>query len=214
MEKTTSREIERRLLDQRIEALERETRNLKLFGFFAVLLFGALAVVVAYEMRPKMLIMAEEFRLVGSDGRTRAWMTIDSNGPELRMFDENQRPRITLRVTDGSGGSLVLRDEAQRDRLALKVDHEGPTVSLNDQDSRPRAMFRFNLNRPALTFLDEANRKRSEMFLDRDGPGIVLHAENGKATLSLFQLQGERIRGPVMLMQDDVSGAVLYSAPR
>ena len=88
-------------------------------------------------------IRANEFILEDADGKRRAWLGVDKDGPGLHLLDENGKPRAVLTVTkDGPG--LNLYDEKGNGRAALGVLKDGAALALFDEKGKGRTTLGVN----------------------------------------------------------------------
>ena len=128
-------------VEERIENLEwglakskRQNRRLVVAG--AVLLAGATFFLAAWA-RP-VDVRARSFILVDQDGRTRAQLVIEKEGPKLVLGDENGNIRAGLNAnTEGTG--LFLFDENGKTRVMLGATSDGPGLFLDDENGKTRA---------------------------------------------------------------------------
>src|SRR5947209_2565700 len=105
-------------------------------GALASFLFlgGPVEPVVVQEpmnQSPK-VIDAEEFHLVDSQGKPRAFLALSPDGePYLTLLDRNDTRRVWLGLSEPSG--LAVKDVDGKTRLALSLDATGkPSLVLQD----------------------------------------------------------------------------------
>jgi len=127
-----------------------------LAGAFMVLGFCALAWVVTGTTGK--VIFANAFILEDANGKVRAMLAMQQNGPGLALTDENGMSRVAL-VVDKDGPGLALADANSRDRVYLQVLKDG---------------------RAGLGLLNENGTVRATLLLTTDGPMLALLDENGK----------------------------------
>ncbi|MCE9590341.1 MAG: hypothetical protein K8S99_07440 [Planctomycetes bacterium] len=205
----TARDIERRLLEKRVETLERRHNRLLVLLALIVLAFGGVIGWGWSELRPKPIIGAEEFRLIDSAGSARAWLSLRDDTPELVLFDKDKTQRIVMSVSRKDGPFLRFNDEASKKRISMSVDRDGPVIGLSDEAEVSRALFRLTPDRPSVAFNDAAGKQRADLYVDTRGAGLVFTTDAGKTLLEIDGLRS----GPQILMKDE-QGNFLWTAPR
>lgn len=93
---------------ERLGKLERQNRRLKYAGIVTIIAFGAL-VIISQTTYKRRVIRAEEFQLVDSSGKMMGRMHVDSNDPQLELFNQHGVSVVALYVYDkGNTGQLML----------------------------------------------------------------------------------------------------------
>src|SRR4051812_19476379 len=83
------------------------------------------------------VIRAEQFEVLGTDGKVRAVLTgKDDEGPTLRLLDTDGEDRVVLSLRPTEEAVLAFRDKGQKARLSLTLLKEGPRVDLWDPDGK------------------------------------------------------------------------------
>jgi hypothetical protein len=169
-----------------LEKLERELTAAKRRNrWLAVVLLtiGATALAVAALSAPSIPtalaqaggpvneVRASRFVLVDENGKIRAKLFVNKNGPVLDMLDENGKSRIGL-TTNEDGPWLGLFDEDGKLRARLGVTKVGPWLGLFDEDGKTRAELFVNNN---VWGPDEFDR-----FDGRRRFGLNLHSVSGR----------------------------------
>jgi hypothetical protein len=100
------------------------------------------------------IVIAEEFRLVARDGKTRAQLMLwDGHRPMLLLGDDHCPARVTIGLSEQDGH---------------------PTLIFNDQDCRHRpSLDLIPDGLPELTFRDEADVPRARLHLLKDGSPVL-----------------------------------------
>jgi len=184
-------------LTQRLDRLERENRRLKVAG--AVLVLALVAVGAMGQMIPRAVskvVEAERFVLrdttgkglaiLGTDasgilalsladqtGKIRAGLVVTPDGmPVLSLYDQNGKPRAGLGVlADGTPG-LALHDQNGKERLLLNVTTNGPSLILQDENSKARAVLGQTVLEVKATGTVEQRPASSLVLFDKDGKVI------------------------------------------
>ena len=97
--------------EERIDKLERELENMK------------------RVMRTRTFIIEDE------NGKPRAELGVDKDGPRLMLMDENGNHRVELGV-DKDGSGLSLSDENGNIRAGIVVSKDGPGLALLDDEGK------------------------------------------------------------------------------
>lgn len=208
----TARDIERRLMEKRVDSLERMNRRLVAGMILIVVAFAAVLAWGWNELRPKRIISAEEFRVLDRAGRARAWLTLnaDNDNAELAIFDgKSESPRLLMGAPGQKGPYMHIKDTEGKTRLSLSVDESGPRIGLADPEDKERLSVRLATGRPALVMNDPEGKQRAELFLDGGGPGLSFGFGKDANVLEMYGLRS----GPVILMKDD-QGNHLWAAPK
>ncbi len=150
----------------------------------------------------------------------------------LTLTDQNGTPRATLTLLGETGSGLALFDERQRMRATLSVSDENPVLHLiasgdgdaklivSDGDKRPRAMFGLFGTSPRLSLIDEHGNGRADLTLREGKPGLRLIDESGTGRAVLGATSTEAPNGKVVnhpessLLLFAPDGKLLWSAPK
>jgi hypothetical protein len=84
-------------------------------------------------------VIAQEFRLIDSQGKVRALMSFSEAGqPFLQMRGENEAYRVWIGISSDTG--IAVRDVNGRTRLVLSVDEQGePGLVVRDRQHRTKS---------------------------------------------------------------------------
>jgi hypothetical protein len=84
-------------------------------------------------------VIAQEFRLIDSQGKVRALMSFSEAGqPFLQMRDEKEAYRVWMGISSDTG--IAVRDVNGRTRLVLSVDEQGePGLVVRDRQHRTKS---------------------------------------------------------------------------
>ena len=93
----------------RLEKVERQNRRLRGAGI-AVAVLAAAGLLMGQAMPTVRIVQAEGFQLKDGQGKVRAGLGMDKEGPVLFLADENGKPRAELAVGK-AGPGLGLYDE-------------------------------------------------------------------------------------------------------
>ena len=77
-------------------------------------------------------VRANAFILEDKNGKVRALLDANEDGPILYFNDKNGKTRAWLAVWE-TGPDLVMFDEDGKTRIAIKVDENGPGLTLYDE---------------------------------------------------------------------------------
>jgi hypothetical protein len=100
-------------------------------------------------------IKANAFLVVDKNGKLRATLAMDKDGPSLILADENEKPRAILAMYKKFGPTLGLRDENGELRAALAVHNVGPLLNLSDENGKPRIVMSVHKTGPLSWITDE-----------------------------------------------------------
>jgi len=227
--------------EERLENLERELARAKrrtrrlLAG--AVLVLGIGLVVWAFGPDKTLAqvaaggvkeVRANQFLLVDENGKPRAKLSVDKDGPWLVLADENGKDRAALGVDedgprlalldangkvraglamDEDGPGLYLYDENDNLRVMVSVDKDGSGLSLSDENGKPRATLAAFAVGSGLNLSDENGKPRAILRAFKDGPRLALSDENGKPRAMLGAFKD----GPTLGLIDE-NGKVIWAA--
>jgi hypothetical protein len=122
--------------EERLTRLERMNRRLTL----ALVFMGLAATLVVAagtgqnDAVPE-VVKARSFVLVDGNGKMRALLQLDKDGPSLELCGENEKPRLRLAASK-SGAGVFLGGENGKARVGLIVNKDGPHVGLYDENGR------------------------------------------------------------------------------
>ena len=122
-------------------------------------------------------VRANRFILEDENGKTRAELSMEEDGPCLHLLGENGN--VCLGLTVGKDGPcLMLRDE--NGSAYLSVLKEGTTLWLSDKNGKSRAGFAVLEEWTGLGLCDENGNKRAGLSVDKDGPDLHLFDRNSR----------------------------------
>ena len=134
--------------EERLEKLEKELMRGRRFNCWLLAGLGLVIVVwvVGWAFRPGTAtaqpagaaareVRACRFILEDENGKTRAWLEVNKDGPILSLFDEKDKPRAILKV-DKTGPGLGLSDENGKPRVILSVDKDCPILTLSAEQGQ------------------------------------------------------------------------------
>lgn len=138
-------------LTQRLERLERETRQWKCLASLAIALLG-------------MVI------LVGATVSKKGKVPDELRAKRIVLVDDAARDRAELSVMTDKRPGLVFSDEAGKPRLMLYLSQYGePTLSFADTGGRRRIVLNLDLYGTLLQFADEAGKLRAALAVPAEG---------------------------------------------
>jgi hypothetical protein len=141
----------------RLEKVERQNRRLRGAGI-AVFVLAAAGLLMGQAMPKARIVEAEGFQLKDGQGKVRAELVVDKDGPRMALRDENGKTRVGLFV-DKEGQVLAMTDENGELRAELSVSKDGQGLYLSDETGKPRATLNVSKVGPVLALYDE-NGKR------------------------------------------------------
>ncbi len=145
------------IIEERLEKVERENRQLKRTGL-AVLLLAGVALVMG-QARPIRTVEAEKFVLRDWSGKRRA----------------------TLAVQADESVSLTLADSTGKVRASLNVGKLGPSLDLADPNGKVKETF----SDEGLMFFDKASNPWAALWHPENSPRLDLYAANRENRVSL-----------------------------
>jgi len=158
-------------IEEHLENMEQELgrikrRNRWLLGAI-LLLFGGLVAAGSFKTWVTLVqaqvtgtakeIRARKILIEDENGKMRAWLGVNNDGPALSLWDEKGTPRAWL-----------------------TVGHYGPRLSLWDEKGKTRAKLDVSIDGPTLLMWDEKLNVRAKLVADPDGPSLELHDEKGR----------------------------------
>jgi len=108
-------------------------------GICSTLLFvGGAVIAQPTPAEAPRVISAQEFRLVDSEGHTRAVLDLSDDGlPYFQLKDEFNTDRVWIGISSETG--LAVSDVDGKTRLVLSVDEQGePTLVVRDRTGRTK----------------------------------------------------------------------------
>lgn len=148
------------------------------------------------------VIEAQAFILRDAKGRLRGSFALDDQDqPTLALYDEEEQPRLGLKVEDDGSASVDLLDEAGESgvglrqtgegrglevlaagttRLFIGLDGDAPTVDLYDGRGELRARLALNEDETHLVLLDEAGTERVVLLVGETGETAEVSARGGQ----------------------------------
>ena len=180
--------IEERLEDMEREVGRQKRRSRWLLGAILVLAGGLVAAGVfktmiipaqAQTAGTAKFIRARSILVEDENGKLRASLTVDKDGPALRLWNEKGEGGAVL-IVGKDGPWLTFYDE-KSPRVLLMVDKGGPWLGLFDENGKTRAWLAVDKDGPALRLRDENDKLRAWLAVNKDGPWLTLGDENGKS---------------------------------
>jgi len=138
------------VLEQRIVALEAQSRRWKMFGLACLL---TVLVWTCYPSAVQDAVRARSFALVDADSRTYAEIKMTDGGPGLYLIDAGGVARLSL-VHNEEETALYLRDADDQVRIGVaQFAHGGGGVALHGAAAKGAAVLYFK-EEGSLTFYD------------------------------------------------------------
>jgi hypothetical protein len=157
----------------RIARLEHSQRRLQRFGIGTVLV---LAAVVAWLVVARRAIEASSLRLVDDQGRVRVLLTVASG---LSFLDADGKARAILGVDQQGPGLALFGDQS---RAILNVSANGPALVYTGALGKVRSIFTLLPDGPGLVLYDAQEQERAAVAVHDDGPHLQLLGADGKET--------------------------------
>jgi hypothetical protein len=126
-------------LEQRVERLERQNRRFRWF----LLTLPVLALVLGAEVQKAVwkgkTVVAEEFILADADGKTRALLNLQKDGPHFFLLDNDGKVRVNLAAdSEGNCPALFLINAEGKSLATLRRLQDGsPVLALFANDEKP-----------------------------------------------------------------------------
>ena len=191
-------------LADRVNKLEVQNRRLKLAGVAVVIM--ASAVLLMGQARSSRAVEASEFRLIDTNGKTRARLAVGvGGGPTLTFFDSKDLP--VAGIDGGKEPSLFLTGWDSAAHILLRITKD--SYGLDLADKRPRATLSVSNNSTGLDFWDEYGDPQATMSVDKSSGNITFRNARGKVS---SQWVDSRAAGPSLVLYDRSEKAV-WSAP-
>jgi hypothetical protein len=191
-------------LADRVNKLEVQNRRLKLAGLAVVIM--ASAALLMGQARSSRAVEASEFRLIDTNGKTRARLAVGvGGGPTLTFFDSKDLP--VAGIDGGKEPSLFLTGWDSAAHILLRITKD--SYGLDLADKRPRATLSVSNNSTGLDFWDEYGDPQATMSVDKSSGNITFRNARGKVS---SQWVDSRATGPSLVLYDKSEKAV-WSAP-
>jgi len=205
-------------IEERLEKLEKELIRGRRFNRWLLAGLGLVIVawIVGWAFRPGREVSARRFILEDNNGKLRATLQLDKDGPRLRLYDENGKTCADLGGSE-DGPGLILNHGNNITTLTVGEDMMG--LILANTNANPRASLLVGKDGPEFRLYDENGKTRAVLVVTKDGPILGLYDKNGKtrATLGINQTttpDGKVIIYPESsLLLSDPNGKVIWMAP-
>lgn len=167
-------------------------------GIFTNQFLVGTPVLAEKKVGPQNVVVAEEFRLVGKEGKILSTWGMYAGGPGIVLFNKNGQFRAVFSLTSPEEGPVLtfadnkgnhraivglgterqpyvtLRDQAGKERISLSLDDDGdPYLALYDQAENERAI---------LGTMDSMKLKRTGTIEKRSVSSLVLLGKDGQIT--------------------------------
>ena len=214
-------------IEQRIEALERQNRRLKLVGgatIGIVLLALAAGQATSKKAEPPAskgrIIEAEGFILRDKNGLTRAGLTLVDDVVHFAVYDKKGKPRLDL-----YGGKdvqvLSFYGTSNEPRMMLGATKDGQALSFYGTNNEPRMRLSALPPGPIINFYDTNNKSRMMLYASKDGPALSLSDAKGRSRAVLGVSSQENTRTGTVTNRPESSlvlygkeGKVVWKAPQ
>jgi len=191
-------------LADRVSKLEAQNRRLKLAGLAVVIMTSA--VLLMGQAKSSRAVEASEFRLIDTNGKTRARLAVGAGGgPTLTFFDTKDLP--VAGIDGGKEPSLFLTGWDSAAHILLRITKD--SYGLDLADKRPRATLSVSNNSTGLDFWDEYGDPQATMSVDKSSGNITFRNAKGKVS---SQWVDSRATGASVVLYDRSEKAV-WSAP-
>ncbi len=203
---------------ERVKRLERQNKRIKLTGI-VVVLGMAFVLLVGARKKVQKEIVAESFRVVDTQGRTRAGFSANQYSSELTFYGENEKLRVVLSAgfsANQPGSGLTLFDRKGEPRAFL----DPSSLTIRDKKGKRRVVLgTVGEKRPhgigssfegtGLGLYDEKGEARAVLSVRLKGPRLVLFDKGGEPRAGLSVRPG----GPMLVLSSELGKprAVLYS---
>jgi hypothetical protein len=211
-------------IEERVENMEmglacaKRRNRLLLAGVLLSFVLLAAAMTAGIASRED-IVNAKQFNLLDDNGKTRAVLVVDEDGPLLSLNDENGKPHAILNANK-DGSALDLFDKNGKLRVILAVDVNGSTLFLADENKKLRASLAEDVDGPRLCLRDENGKLRVALTATVDGPMLDLSDKNGNTRARLGINKTTTPGGKVItypessLLLFDANDKVIWEAPR
>ena len=162
------------MLAARLARLERAHRRLQRVTGAALLLLAA-TVLVAATTAPRSLEL-NALKIVDGNGKARVLLTAATG---VSILDAEGRPRASLAV-DGQGPGLVLYGEKDDGRAILNVNADGPALAFTGAQGALRAILALVAEGPGLVLYDEHSHDRAVLAVRGDGGVLKIQDAAGQ----------------------------------
>jgi hypothetical protein len=157
------------IIEDRVMYLEKELNRIKrrnsrlltgigfcLITLAAILGFFSIPTAAQASRRETKQIRANNFILEDKDGRKRAELAMDEDGPMFRLNNENGSMSVALYIHDRDKAGLSLFDANGNVRASVSLVQNVPLVFLYDESGNARAQLFFsNQTGPGIKLYDE-----------------------------------------------------------
>jgi hypothetical protein len=164
----------------RLEAVEKENRNLKRAGLVAALLVGLL--LIMGQARPPRTVEAEKFVLKDEGGNSRAELAMVSGSPALTLTDGQGLPLVALVGLDQP--FLTLSRGGRKEQVTLSLNKEFYGLVLYDE-KKQRAGFAVWKGIPSFSLYDEKGTERARIDVQQIGPRFRMVDAESKAGFNM-----------------------------
>ena len=109
------------------------------------------------------------FTLMDGDENSRVAILLENGEPRIALYDLEGKSRIVLRLSDSSGGGLVLQDDNLRHRLIVGIAENEPMLQFYDQEDGLRVALGTTELKNQATGSTEIRAPSSLVLIDEDG---------------------------------------------
>ena len=172
---------DRQILTARMAQLEAQNRRIKWMGTFALVLVCAV-LLMGQRLPEGRTVKAEEFLIIGRDGKPRMILGLDHGSPRLTLIYTNGKTCAELAVSEDGEPFLKLNDRRGKTRIQLLLAEKGvSSLNFYDEDKRSRAKVGLSDNgSPSFLLRDARGKSRTKMFLGESGsPNLVFRNADG-----------------------------------
>jgi hypothetical protein len=152
-------------LVERMARLEKENRRTK--QLCAVLLILISALVLMGQASPNRTVEANEFILRDEQGRTRAWLHMEADGPYFTLTDASGKGRLGLTVRETEGTGISMYDPYGKIRVALGEGRTGRSLAFYGDNGEQQVTIKDGPGMSGIHMgpLDETKQKQPWVFL-------------------------------------------------
>lgn len=160
--------------------------------------------------KPPREVSLERLALVDASGRKVAVLESAEAGPQLVLFDRQDRPRLEVALR-GDVPAVTLRQADGTVRLGLTSEPRGTGLAVLDEAGRPRTEMRVVDGHPEVFLRDERGRARVGLTASTKNSGMLLYDEKTRPRAT-FGLSGEEAR---LVLKDpqEAQRVVLQAGP-
>lgn len=161
-------------LAARLAHLERSHHRWRRLTAVALLALAAFALVGATTPAARTLELST-LKIVDGDGKLRVLLTPTSG---LSFLDAEGRPRAILGI-DAQGPGLMLYGEKGEGRATLSVNHDGPGLIFTGAGGALRTVLALLRDAPGLVFYDAQEQERVTLAVQGGGGALELKDATG-----------------------------------